>query len=637
MWEEDGLNNGTTTVPPLPIDGTTPGQLPSNFLQGIVLNQDLSTVHAPVRHGIPQSLVETVPPTPVDQYPPMSPYDLGSAASTPVSRINTISTSIASSPSTFITTGASSLPPAPSIRAQRKESSPPWLGDPSLPINKAIFVASRANKRVKLDYYRFTPVLGAGVSKGRIIEWRGENPGHLVRHHIPADPHDTFPYTKHSVLQKDKLRLIIHTPGHSTHKVVLKSGEKLVMNEKDEIEYRFTSEEGLKKFQSDLRDKELLGSYETDKVKCKNGTHINECVKLWRSRDGDGDCSLTFFASGSNEGDVEYPLRWIQSPFKRNEAKREVTLDLLKKPPDLESKKRGILGRRKSSSATSPYGGDISPVSPSGKRGSTVTMDSTASSNATSDDLPIYCPDNIHDKVRTMIFTFSADKDFKAFLQMYQIALQPSLDPRPLSTTSTWTDREALRMSRASSVYSMPQDTISELGDPAIAGSLAAEATDAGQGVYHEPHNSAQELPAVTPSMHLWGAAPTASPQLGQVQHPAGFTGLFSEQPRLTPPSPLSPLARAQNRGASGDAGGLGLVPHSYDVPDLATRREPVERHTQTRTERFELDGRLDQRFELGDAQYGEKFELPSRTQTRKGKESENGMKGSGYIPYRAQ
>lgn len=595
---------------PLPLGEGGPGLLPSNFLQSIVLNQ-YHTLHAPLRSA-PAQRVWTLPQSPEIHSARISPYDFtpstASEMSTPMTRIESDASTIRTSmtPSTMITTPLAAAPGAPSIKARDSDSVPPWLGEPSLPTHRATFAPNGSNKRIKLDTYRWVPIPNA--SRGRCLEWRGENPAHYLRHVIPTHPHETFPYTKHSTF-KELRRVTFRARQMCT----VNENEKRIMHNNYEVEYRFTQDDFLKTFQSDARDKDLIGTFEADTIKTRHGRHQNEQIKIWKSRELDQTASLTFFPNGEEQlRHIECALKWFVVPYKKDEHKRTGVLELLKPPPDpspAETKKKGLF-RRKSSTAQSPNEAGLpqyfDPASPTqlSKRGSVTTMDSTTSSIADS-ELPAHCPQDVYDNIRSLTVLFSSDKDFRDFNETFKSAQMPSApSPRPPTAMTM------LGGSRAHSFSSSSFDPIAELGDPTLIGSAASTTSEP----YAQPHGRAQELEASTPASRLFGTS------AGRVQHPTGYCELYANQPRPTPPSPLtsSPLSQRMQAQAQVQATGFSLGA-GYNVPDpapgsaeLAAEREPAELQEQTRTERYEMEAKA--------GPVMERLELPERRGTARQK-----------------
>lgn len=595
-----GLNQ-RDHIPPLLLDQAGPGIVPHNFLHDTFANQDAihNRNYRPGTYAIPRrpirsptaepSRVFTVPNTPTQQ--PASPYPVSSNASTPITRTTTAASSLWGSmntPSTMITTPIPPVPEAPELKPQIPASSPSWLGEPAMPLHRATFAPKGSKKRVKLDTWRFVSLPG-----GRLLEWKGENPAHSLRHLFSTQAHDTYPYTKHSALGEEPRRVTFQVG----HRITLKDNDKPVMNNKYDVEYRFTQDDYLRDFQSDLRDKELLGTFEAAKIKCKNANHINEHIKVWRSRDSDQTPSLSFFANGSDEGFAEYAIKWFKSPVVQNAAKLEVTLELLKPPPGTsgDGKLKGMFRRksttRQGSIDSSTSHAPDSPLSPSfSKRGSTTTMGSSVSSNG--EEYPPYCLLETYEKVRQLLITFTTEQDFRKFLTAYKESQNPSSVPRSNSVASASTGH-----SRQSS----SAGTIAELSDPSMAGSPASTSED----IYRMPRLTAQGTPTaelpITPANRLFGRRGT-----GPVQHPSGFQQIYSDQPRLSPPSPMHMGPLTQRMQAANPVGqssrytelgihlGRGVpgahAPRAGSI-ELPSERDSHELHEETRLHRPERNG----------------------------------------------
>lgn len=582
-------------IPPLLLDQTGPGIVPHNFLHDAFSNQ--SAIHnrnyRPAAYAVPRRPVETprpemnrvftLPPSPQPQY--AVPYPPSSVASTPMSRTPTAASTVWSlgTPSTLITTPLPPMPESPHLGPQMHATSPQLLGEPARPLHRATFAPLNHPKlRVRLDTWSFL-----SLPTGRILQWKGENPAYTLKHQLPRHPHETFPYTKHSALLEKPRSLTFQTHHHIT----LKQHDKPVKNDKYEVEYRFTDDAFLRQFQSDLRDKELVGTFETSKIKCKNGNHINEHVKIWQSRDTDQTPSLSFFASGADDGFVECAIKWFKSPITQKQKDLEMTLELIKPPPG-EGKRKGMFGRR--SMSTHGKNGDGSPLdgldngmSPTdSKRGSVVTMSSTTSSNG--DEFPTHCPQEIYDRVRQMVITFTKPADYQGFLAKYSSSQIPqSSSSRPRSGTSAETESVHSRTSSFAS-------PTAELMDPYLTGSPASTADD----MYRMPRLTSHgtvttELPAAFPGRLFPGSNPDSIQARLEAQQ------LSSNRTQRSPHRPLTQSLHSRDRidPYSQNYAELGIHdpltaigPRAGSI-ELRSDRDPVELHEDTRTQRVELDG----------------------------------------------
>jgi hypothetical protein len=94
--------------------------------------------------------------------------------------------------------------------------------------------------------------------------------------------------------------------------LVLRQEETIVRQLNLHLDYGFPSLDDWKTFQESLRGMDLLDTFEFDKVRSKRktpwGEATKETLKLWRSRDPSHRLSLSFYASNTGEGDLEFSL-----------------------------------------------------------------------------------------------------------------------------------------------------------------------------------------------------------------------------------------------------------------------------------------------------------------------------------------
>ncbi|KAK1071559.1 hypothetical protein LTR74_003189 [Friedmanniomyces endolithicus] len=127
----------------------------------------------------------------------------------------------------------------------------------------------------------------------------------VMVHHLPRDCH---PYTYHSRFRKPLV-------------VLFKSSARVVpplpadQEEDGQPVYHFQTPEDLEAFQSDARNRKLIGQFDVDNIACPvaNNCHAqNVQAKLWRSRRDPTSTTLTFRAKQQVLKDLDFRLRYLR-------------------------------------------------------------------------------------------------------------------------------------------------------------------------------------------------------------------------------------------------------------------------------------------------------------------------------------
>jgi hypothetical protein len=144
---------------------------------------------------------------------------------------------------------------------------------------------------------------------------------------VPPDE-DLYPYTRHISLEKRTSdEGLIEVWFGQRHQIVLRGQTYL-----DDPHYRFkTAKEG-NEFQSRIRDKELLYTFDIDQISSRAKTRYGEAsyeqLKLWRNLDNPQHF-LTFFANNIDPPrHMEFPIAWFQ-PLTETKDGKPVRLEFL--------------------------------------------------------------------------------------------------------------------------------------------------------------------------------------------------------------------------------------------------------------------------------------------------------------------
>ena len=142
-------------------------------------------------------------------------------------------------------------------------------------------------------------------------------------------PQEVFPYTKHSS-HNDNL----HVSFQDRHRLVFKRHEAVEHKFDIDAGYQFINPEDVRMFQEGLRDMELLGTFEFDKLwsarKGFLGEATNENLKLWRSHDLPPMLSLSFYASSVEKRHLEFCVPWFEPQITSDKPTNLVRLNFIR-------------------------------------------------------------------------------------------------------------------------------------------------------------------------------------------------------------------------------------------------------------------------------------------------------------------
>lgn len=132
----------------------------------------------------------------------------------------------------------------------------------------------------------------------------------------------------------------------------------MLSEHREDVKYKFVQAVDLKRFQEDFRDKHLIDTFDTDKIKANKkgwGYVTNQDLKIWCSRD-DQTYTISFFADHLREH-LEFPLEWFDPDIVTNNKERTVQLTFLKGAGTMEAMLRAPAFRRRFSSSSAPVEG----------------------------------------------------------------------------------------------------------------------------------------------------------------------------------------------------------------------------------------------------------------------------------------
>jgi hypothetical protein len=98
--------------------------------------------------------------------------------------------------------------------------------------------------------------------------------------------------------------------------------------------YIFIQPSDIRRFQEELRDKHLLGTFDVDRIKSHRSSNYGEAgnqdIKLWRSKDMDQIHTISFYANHIKEH-LEFPLHWFSPDISAKASKTTVQLTFAKR------------------------------------------------------------------------------------------------------------------------------------------------------------------------------------------------------------------------------------------------------------------------------------------------------------------
>ena len=117
------------------------------------------------------------------------------------------------------------------------------------------------------------------------------------------------------------------------------------------IEYSFETPEELKLFLEEVRGKDLLYAFDFDRISSARssiyyGESAQESLKLWRSREQNPVCSLSFFANVENRN-FEFPLSWFENTIVWSRLKpKTIRINFVHRNPSVSGRRFSWVRRR---------------------------------------------------------------------------------------------------------------------------------------------------------------------------------------------------------------------------------------------------------------------------------------------------
>jgi hypothetical protein len=139
-------------------------------------------------------------------------------------------------------------------------------------------------------------------------------------------PHDTIPYIKHSSYDRP-----LDVSFLESHQLTFRNEQTIERQENTVVTYKFIQDTDFKIFQEDLRNMDLLGSFDCVRIAAGHQSRLaesanNEVLTLWRSREAIPVFTLCFYAGSVHRRYVELPISWFQRDLDRDSDRNSVRL-----------------------------------------------------------------------------------------------------------------------------------------------------------------------------------------------------------------------------------------------------------------------------------------------------------------------
>jgi hypothetical protein len=204
---------------------------------------------------------------------------------------------------------------------------------PSLPPYVATITLSfdeDTRKRIKLQHWR---VQHSGTE--HVISWEGVDPGDTLTHYIQAE---AIPWTKNKSVRRPET--FHEISFHENYRLVWQKNGTTIWNGRIPIKYHFIDKENSKRFQEDVRNKELLDVFNTSRIKSRRsgswGEGGNQCLQIWCSRDEVQRYTISFWANHTTAEDLEFNVALFEADIHADAATRSVQLKFARLPESLE-------------------------------------------------------------------------------------------------------------------------------------------------------------------------------------------------------------------------------------------------------------------------------------------------------------
>ena len=146
----------------------------------------------------------------------------------------------------------------------------------------------------------------------------------------------------------------MHVTFYTPHRLVFKNEDGLQFDQMWDAEYVFSTIDNLKDFQGDVRGKDLIETFDFDKIISERrprnlGEATFQDLKIWQDRTYPYRHTISFFASTSTNKPLEFSILWFQPQFHENASKRMLELSFRRKEGSPNPRPRrlsNMLGRR---------------------------------------------------------------------------------------------------------------------------------------------------------------------------------------------------------------------------------------------------------------------------------------------------
>jgi hypothetical protein len=300
-------------------------------------------------------------------------------------------------------------------------------------------------KKQELQGWNFATLDAVLRGSPRLI-CRGNSEGRSFEHHLPAS---IYPYTKHQHIVKDYCVEFL-----GIHRLLYRSEGRVKMDLRTKSRYKFALREDYFKFQSDLRDKNLVGLYEFKFLKSRAGDlSKTEVLSLWAPRHPDQTYTISYFANASASTEkqhCEYPLHWFEpvSPFPARANGETLRLDFARSRRRSSNAAQGSTQRRMSNllrrpsqidsqsvlsgttlAATSISGTTFSGTTVSSGRRDPMRMSvsSVSSTSSAPEDVNQLPPQDLAEKHRYLQICFNSPQDYAKFTSDFPEAQRNSI------------------------------------------------------------------------------------------------------------------------------------------------------------------------------------------------------------------
>ncbi|OCK75628.1 hypothetical protein K432DRAFT_429280 [Lepidopterella palustris CBS 459.81] len=173
------------------------------------------------------------------------------------------------------------------------------------------------------------------LNSARILVWERHNHNTTLEHHFPStEPSKIFPYTKHNSMGEP-----LHITFNEAHRLLLRNHESVEREFQVQVDYVFVRAEDHKRFQEELREKDLLHKFDFERLWSyrKDTSTYGEAtvgdIKIWRDHSHPRTFRLSFFGSSYIKQHLEFPIHWFDHPIAPYRSSKCVRLNFIQPNP----------------------------------------------------------------------------------------------------------------------------------------------------------------------------------------------------------------------------------------------------------------------------------------------------------------